>query len=92
MTAPEETAPDKDQPKKSYGKDKEQKTVKAVLPEDILDGKDLEKPPPEYLDWYKEGSDSGGKATSGTTAGALLAVKPFNLGRDPGGLMTRPST
>jgi len=85
LTAPEETAPDKDQPKKSYGKDKEQKTVKAVLPEDILDGKDLEKPPPEYLDWYKEGSDSGGKATSDTTAGALLVVKPFNLGRDPGG-------
>jgi sortase A len=56
--------------------------VEAVLPEDLLDEKDLDKPPPEYEDWYKEGSDTGGKETSDTTAGALPAVKPFNLGRD----------
>ena len=60
-------------------------TTEAVLPEDILDKKDLEKAPPEYEDWYKEGSDSGGTETSDTSAGAIPAVQPFNLGRDPGG-------
>ena len=61
------------------------KTVKAVLPEDILSKKDLEKPPPKYEDWYKEGSDTERVETSDTTAGAIPAVKPFNFGRDPGG-------
>jgi sortase A len=63
----------------------ENTTTEAVLPEDILDKKDLEKAPPEYEDWYKEGSDSGGTDTSDTSAGAIPAVKPFNLGKDPGG-------
>jgi sortase A len=60
-------------------------TVKAVLPEDVLPEKDLEKPPPKYEDWYEEGSDAGGEEASDTTAGAIPAVKPFNFGRDPGG-------
>jgi sortase A len=66
--------------------DKDGKTVKAVLPEDVLSEKDLEKPPPKYEDWHEEGSETDGAQTSGTTtAGAVPAVKPFNLGRDPGG-------
>jgi len=81
-TAPEKTAQEKGQPETM---DKEGKTVNAVLPEDVLDKKDLDKPPPKYEDWHKEGSGSGGKETSDTTAGAIPAVKPFNLGRDPGG-------
>ena len=66
-------------------KDSGGKTVKAVLPEDVLSEKDLEKPPPKYEDWYKEGSDTERVETSDTTAGAIPAVKPFNFGRDPGG-------
>ena len=61
------------------------KIVKAVLPEDVLSKKDREKPPPKYEDWYEEGSDTVGDETSGVTAGTIPAVKPFNLGRDPGG-------
>lgn len=60
-------------------------TVKAVLPEDILSKKDLDRPPPKYEDWFEEGSDTGGEETSGATAGAIPAVRPFNFGRDPGG-------
>jgi sortase A len=74
-----------DQAPKSTGESGSDTTTKAVLPQDILDKKDLDKPPPEYEDWYEEGSDSGGDETSGTTAGVIPAVKPFNLGRDPGG-------
>ena len=59
--------------------------VKTVLPEDVLSKKDLKTTPPKYEDWYKEGSESGEAETSDTTAGAIPAVKPFNLGRDPGG-------
>jgi sortase A len=60
-------------------------TTEAVLPKDILDKKDLDKLPPKYTDWNKESSDSGGTETSGSSAGATPAVKPFNLGKDPGG-------
>jgi sortase A len=60
-------------------------TTEAVLPGDILDEKELEKPPPKYEDWYKERSDSGETETSDVTAGAIPAVTPFNLGKDPGG-------
>lgn len=79
-----ESKPDKkaDEPAK---RDTEGKTVKAVLPEDILSEKDLEKPPPKYEDWFEESSDTDGTETSDTTAGAIPAVKPFNFGRDPGG-------
>jgi len=61
------------------------KTVKAVLPEDVLSKKDLDKPPPKYENWFEEGSDTNDTESSGTTAGAIPAVKPFNFGRDPGG-------
>jgi sortase A len=61
------------------------KTVKAVLPEDVLSKKDLDRPPPKYEDWYKEDSTKGGDEPSDATAGAIPAVKPFNFGRDPGG-------
>ena len=65
--------------------DKDGKTVKAILPEDVLSKKDLEKTPPKYEDWYEEGSETGGTETSDTTAGTIPAVEPFNFGRDPGG-------
>jgi sortase A len=80
-TVLEKTVQEKTTAKKKHGK----KTIKAVLPEDILDKKDLEKAPPEYEDWYKEGSDSGGTETSDTSSGAIPAVKPFNLGKNSGG-------
>ncbi len=60
-------------------------TVRAVLPKDVLSEKDLEAPPPKYEDFYKEESSAGTAEASGSTAGAMPAVKPFNLGRDPGG-------
>jgi len=67
-------------------------TTEAVLPKDILDEKDLGKPPPKYTDWNKESSDSDGTEASDSSAGTIPAVKPFNLGKDPGDLKTRPST
>lgn len=84
-TTLDDTVRKESKPETTSGKDGGGTTVEAVLPEDILSDKDLEKSPPEYEDWYKEGSDSGGTGTSDTTAGAIPAVKPFNLGRDPGG-------
>jgi sortase A len=75
----------KDQAAKSNEESGSETTTDAVLPKDILDKKDLDKPPPKYRDFYKEGSDSGGTESSDTSAGAIPAVKPFNLGRDPGG-------
>ena len=78
-------AGDPNQAAKSNEESGSETTTEAVLPKDILDKKDLEKAPPGYEDWYKEGSDSGGTETSDTSAGAIPAVKPFNLGKDPGG-------
>ena len=75
----------KDQAATSNEKSGSETTTEAVLPKDVLDKKDLEQPPPNYTDWNKEGSDSGGTETSGSSAGAIPAVKPFNLGKDPGG-------
>ena len=63
-------------------------TVETLLPEDVLSEDELEdKQQPEYEDWYEEGSDKSPDklATSGSSAGAIPAVKPFNFGRDPGG-------
>jgi sortase A len=75
----------KDQAATSNEESGSESTTEAVLPKDILDKKDLDKPPPGYTDWNKEGSDPGGTGTSASSAGAIPAVKPFNLGRDPGG-------
>jgi sortase A len=74
-----------DQAAEPTGESGSQTSTEAVLPEDVLDEKDLEKPPPKYEDWYEEGSGSGETETSDTSAGVIPAVKPFNLGRDPGG-------
>ena len=84
QTVRQESKPDKEthEPAKQNA---DGKTVKAVLPEDILSEKDLDKPPPRYEDWFEEGSDTEGTQISDTTAGAIPAVKPFNFGRDPGG-------
>ena len=74
-----------DQAAKSAGESDTQTSTEAVLPEDVLDEKDLEKAPPKYEDWHQEGSGSGETESSDTSAGTIPAVKPFNLGRDPGG-------
>ncbi|MDQ3251713.1 MAG: class E sortase [Actinomycetota bacterium] len=84
QTVRRETKPETAAGGKDEG-DNDGKTVKAVLPEDVLSKKDLDKPPPKYEDWFEEGSDKDGAETSDTTAGEIPAVKPFNLGRDPGG-------
>ena len=63
-------------------------TVETLLPEDVLSEKELEdKQPPEYEDWYEEGSGKSPDRldTHESSAGAIPAVKPFNFGRDPGG-------
>jgi sortase A len=78
-------AGDPTQAAKSNEESGSETTTEAVLPKDVLDKKDLDKPPPKYTDWNKESSDSGGTQTSGSSAGAIPAVKPFNLGKDPGG-------
>ncbi len=59
-------------------------TVQAVNPEDILSEEELTGPS-EYKDFFEEGSEEPVQASSGTSAGAIPAVKPFNFGRDPGG-------
>jgi sortase A len=84
QTAPGEHELDSKASASEGGESDAGKTVKAVLPEDVLSKKDLDKPPPKYEDWFEEGSDTEGPEAS-TTAGAIPAVKPFNFGRDPGG-------
>jgi sortase A len=59
-------------------------TVEAVRPEDILSEEDRTGAP-KFRDWYEEGSDEPVQLNTGTSAGAIPAVKPFNFGRDPGG-------
>ncbi len=61
--------------------------VKAVLPKEVLSKRGLSKKPPRFEKWDKKGSaDSSRKMIStGTSAGAIPAVAPFNFGRDPGG-------
>jgi sortase A len=63
-------------------------SVETLLPEDVLSDKELkDKQPPEYEDWYEEGSEKSPDelATSDSSAGTIPAVKPYNFGRDPGG-------
>jgi len=85
-------AGDPNQAAKSNEESDSEMTIEAVLPKDILDKKDLDKLPPKYTDWNKESSDSGGTEASDSSAGTIPAAKPFNLGKDPGDLKTRPST
>lgn len=63
------------------------KTVEAVLPEDVLSDKQLEhQEVPKYEDWHKLSDSQPEKLVStDSSVGAIPAVKPFNLGRDPGG-------
>jgi sortase A len=78
-------AGDPDQAAKSNEESGSETTTEAVLPKDVLDKKDLDKLPPKYTDWNKESSDSGETEASAGSAGAIPAVKPFNLGKNPGG-------
>jgi sortase A len=59
--------------------------IETLTPEDVLSEEDRAEPP-KYQDFF-EPSDAAPQqaATSGGSAGALPAVKPFNFGRDPGG-------
>ncbi|MDP8948932.1 MAG: class E sortase [Actinomycetota bacterium] len=59
-------------------------TVQAVNPEDILSEEERTEAP-EYKDFFEEGGDEPVQLNTGTSAGAIPAVKPFNFGRDPGG-------
>jgi sortase A len=59
-------------------------TVQAVNPEDIL-SEEERTGAPKYKDFFEEGSDEPVQLSSGTSAGAIPAVKPFNFGRDPSG-------
>ncbi len=78
-------AGDPNQAAKSNEESDSETTTEAVLPKDILDKKDLDKPPPEYTDWYKEGSDSGGTETSGHFGRGDTGRKALQPGEGPGG-------
>lgn len=59
-------------------------TVEAVNPEDFL-SEEERTGLPKYRDWYEESGSEPMQLPSGTSAGPIPAVKPFNFGRDPGG-------
>ncbi len=59
-------------------------TVQSVNPEDIL-SEEKRTGAPEVKDWNEPSGEEPIQLSSGTTAGAIPAVKPFNFGRDPGG-------
>lgn len=60
-------------------------TVETLTPEDVLSEEDRAEAP-EYQDFFEPSDEAPQQAaTSGGSAGALPAVKPFNFGRDPGG-------
>ncbi|WP_047864998.1 class E sortase [Rubrobacter aplysinae] len=60
------------------------KEVEAVEPEDVLSEKERTGfQEPEA--WGKETGSEVKQIQTGTSAGAVPAVKPFNFGRDPGG-------
>jgi sortase A len=59
-------------------------TVQSVNPEDIL-SEEERTGPPEVKDWNEPSGEEPIQLSSGTSAGAIPAVKPFNFGRDPGG-------
>ncbi len=56
-----------------------------MLPEDILSEEEIAKPS-ELRDFLEKGSgEQPVQVSSGTSAGSIPAVRPFNFGRDPGG-------
>ncbi len=59
-------------------------TVESVNPEDIL-SEEERTGPPKTRDWNEPSGAEPIQLSSGTSAGAIPAVKPFNFGRDPGG-------
>ncbi len=60
-------------------------TVDTVLPEDIL-SEEERTGAPKYRDFFEKGPDEQvAQISSGTSAGSIPAVRPFNFGRDPGG-------
>ncbi len=59
-------------------------TVESVNPEDILSDEERTGPP-EVKDWNEPGGSEPIQLNTGTSAGPIPAVKPFNFGRDPGG-------
>jgi sortase A len=84
---PETAAVDTDEPKPSEPETAARggTTIETLTPEDVLSEDDRAEAP-KYQDFF-EPSDAAPQqaATSGGSAGALPAVKPFNFGRDPGG-------
>ena len=75
-----------DKASKSKSKGSGDKTVKGVLPKDVLSKKELTGPP-TFGGWNDTtpGGSSGKLVPEGSSAGAIPNVKPFNFGRDPGG-------
>lgn len=59
-------------------------TVESVNPEDVL-SEEERTGPPEVRDWNEPGGSEPVQLSTGTSAGTIPAVKPFNFGRDPGG-------
>ena len=59
-------------------------TVQSVNPEDIL-SEEQRTGPPKARDWNEPSGSEPIQLNTGTSAGAIPAVKPFNFGRDPGG-------
>jgi sortase A len=59
-------------------------TVQAVNPEDIL-SEEERTGLPKYRDWNEESGSEPIQLSTGTSAGPIPALKPFNFGRDPGG-------
>lgn len=69
----------------STSADLEMTTVQAVRPEDVL-SKDERTGFPKFKEWTDQSTNATpAQISSGTSAGAIPAVKPFNFGRDPGG-------
>ena len=59
--------------------------IETLTPEDVLSEEDRAEAP-KYQDFFEPSDEAPQQATtSGGSAGALPAVKPFNFGRDPGG-------
>lgn len=59
-------------------------TVESVNPEDVL-SEEERTGLPEVKNWNEPSGEEPIQLSSGTSAGAIPAVKPFNFGRDPGG-------